>query len=424
MKPRELARTAWTEMAAHKARSALTCLSLAIGVAAMLFTFSRTSEAMRGYKEAIDLYGPGRMNIRPRRDYVSQGRSPGLTLSDERELERLIPGLYMAYPEADRYQTRLSLGELRSDQILVSGVSEQWRKRDWIYTLSGRFFDRRDVATGARVCLIVQPGGWVEKPWWARYFPEYPLEAYVRRHDVLGKEVVLNDHVFTVVGILQEPPHDKDPRWFHESRGEQGTILIPITTYQQYMAPPGSKPGQIDDIEVDTGRAETVGLVRRQIQALLLERHHGEDDVEVRDFRELLGGALSETRAGVIAILVIGIVAILAAGIGIMNVTLATIFSRIREIGIRRSLGATRADIVMQFVAEAMALGLAGGVAGAALGAAGVKYLAPSTDHPLTVSPVHVAAALLVALLTGFLFALYPAYQASRFDPIEALRYE
>lgn len=424
MKVRELVRTAWMEMAAHKARSAMTCLSLAIGVAAMLFTFARTSEAMRGFNEAIDLYGPGRMTVEPRKDYVSQGRSPGLNISDAREIERLIPGLYMVYPLVKRFQTRLELGALRSDQILVTGVTEQWRKRDWVYTLRGRFFNREDVAAGARVCLIIQPGGWVDKPWWARYFPEYPLDGYVARHDVVGRRVLLNDHVFTVIGVLQEPPRDKDPRWFSSSYGEQGRVLIPITTFEDYVAPPGSTPGQVDEIDVETGDVATVGRVRRQIEALLLERHGGENDVEVHDFRELLGGALTATKAEVIAILIIGIVAILASGIGIMNVTLATIFSRIREIGVRRSLGATRADIVWQFVAEAMALGLAGGVAGAALGIVSLKYIAPETDHPLHISALHVAAAIAVALATGFLFALWPAYQASRFDPIEALRYE
>src|SRR6185503_4774358 len=107
--------------------------------------------------------------------------------------------------------------------------------------------------SGARVCLIIQPGGWVDKPWWARYFPEYPLDGYVARHDVVGRRVLLNDHVFTVIGVLQEPPRDKDPRWFSSSYGEQGKLLIPITTFEDYVAPPGSSPGQVDEIDVETG---------------------------------------------------------------------------------------------------------------------------------------------------------------------------
>ena len=422
---RELARTAWTEIAAHKTRSAMTCLSLSIGVAAMLFTFSQTGGAMRRYKQAIELYGPGRITISKRQGYKSKGRSPGLTIDDASEIRRLYPELYMVYPKVDRYETRLRAGALKSDMILVSGVTEEWRKRDWVYKLQGRFLTSRDVAAGARVCVLIQPGGWIKKPYWARYFPEHPLERYVRSHDVIGRRILLNEHVFTVVGVLKEPPRDRDPRWFHSSRGEEGSVLIPITTFQSYMADRGSGAlGQVDQIEVETGDVDKVSAMLRRLEALLLQRHRGEDDSEVRDFRQLMGGAMAQVRQFIISILIIGIVAILASGIGIMNVTLATIFSRVREIGIRRSLGATRSDIVWQFVAEATALGLAGGAAGTALGVLGITYLAPRQDRMVAIGFTHVAAALALALATGFFFALYPAYKASRFDPVEALRYE
>ena len=425
MKVRELARMASLEISAHKARSALTCLSLAVGVAAMLFTFSQTSGVMRRYDTAITLYGPGRLTASARQGYKPRGLSPGLTLDDAAELRRTFPELYMVYPKVNRYETRLKIGAFKSTMILVAGVTEEWRKREWVYTLKGRVLNSRDVAEGARVCVIIQPGGWIKKPYWAKYFPVHPMETYVRSHELLGKTILLNDHVFTVVGILQEPPRDRDPRWFHSNHGEEGTILIPITTFQSYMADRGTgSRGQVDAIEIDTGDVNTVGPLLRRVQALLLQRHRGEDDVEVRDFRQVMGGALNEIRQSIISIMIIGIVAVLASGIGIMNVTLATIFSRVREIGIRRSLGATRADIVWQFVAEAMVLGVVGGMMGTALGVAGVKYLAPRADRMGEIGALHVLGAVAIALATSFLFALYPAYKASRFDPIEALRYE
>jgi len=103
---------------------------------------------------------------------------------------------------------------------------------------------------------------------------------------------------------------------------------------------------------------------------------------------------------------------------------LATIFSRVREIGIRRALGATRSDIVWQFVTEAMMLGVLGGVGGTALGVLGIRYLVPIEERIVPIGALHVGGALLIALGTGFLFSLYPAWKASRFDPVEALHYE
>jgi putative ABC transport system permease protein len=108
-----------------------------------------------------------------------------------------------------------------------------------------------------------------------------------------------------------------------------------------------------------------------------------------------------------------------------MNVTLATIYSRIKEIGIRRAVGATRADIMMQFLVEAMALGFLGGVAGLSLGVAAVMYLSRHAEQDMySMSALHFLATLAIAVGTGFLFAVYPASQASRLDPVEALHYE
>lgn len=422
MSPLEHARTAFEEILAHKVRSALTCLSLAIGVAALLFTFSQTSGTIRDYQRAKVLAGPGRLQISYRDGYVSKGISPGFTSDDADAIRAAWPGLYMVYPHVERHDVHVRVDDFSSDQFTAAGINEQWRKRDWVYKLSGRFFSAEDVARAARVCVFIQPGGWYKRPYWARFFPDSPLTTFLQRHDLVGHEALIEGHVFTVVGELREPPKDLDPRWFREW-GADGLILVPVTTYQDYLAQSGRNPKAVDDIEVDTGDEATAPYFRRRIEAFLAARHR-EPDVRVRDFREIMEGALKEIRQFVLSILIIGIVAVLASGIGIMNVTVATIFSRVREIGIRRALGARRIDILAQFVVEAMALGLVGGVAGTALGVVGVVYLAPDAHQMGSIGPLTIAASLLVALATGFFFALYPAYQASRLDPVESLRYE
>ncbi len=424
MKLAELGRSALVEIRAHKTRSAMTSLSLAIGIAAMLFTFSQTAGMMKRYQEALRLAGPGRLVVSAKNNYVSKGLSPGLTYGDALEIRRQYPELYMVSPHNASWRTHGRLDDFKNDHLRAMGITPDWVKRDWVYTQRGRLLNERDLAQASRVCVLVESGTWIKKPYWAKYFPEQALTKYISRRDPLGRKMLLGTHLFTIVGVLKEPPKDKDPRWFR-SWGGEGLVLVPATTFQRFLTPDYQKnPEVIEKIDVDTGDAETAAAYLRRIKVLLKARHRGEEDFEIKDYREIMQSALKQMKEFVISIMIIGIVAILASGIGIMNVTLATIFSRVREIGIRRALGATRADIVWQFVSEAMMLGVLGGIGGTGLGVFGIWYLAPKEERMLEISLLHVGGALLIALGTGFLFALYPAYKASRFDPVEALHYE
>ena len=423
----EAARTALQEIGSHRTRSALSALSIAIGVAAMVYTGSQISGMSKRFDRATALAGPGRLDIRAKEGHASRGLSPGLTFRDAEHIRRLWPGLHMVYPIATRWGTRMTFKGFKSSDIAVKATTAEWRRRDWVFALRGRFLNDEDVRSGARVCVLIEPGGWIERPFWAKHFQDGVFEKALQRRDMLGRSVSLEDHLFTVVGILKEPPRDRDPRWFRmDWGGGGGTVLVPITTFHHTLARGGSgrSTDSVDSIQVETGDAATAGLFARRVTALLESRHRGEKDFTLRDFREIMQGALQRIRQYAAAILVIGVVAILAGGIGIMNVTLATIYSRVREVGIRRALGATRADILWQFVVEAVVLGLLGGSVGAGLGALAVFYLAPRADRMGEFGLAQAAGSVLVAMATGFLFSIYPAYQASRLDPIEALHYE
>ncbi|MBI3288178.1 MAG: ABC transporter permease [Elusimicrobia bacterium] len=424
MKAAELSRSALIEIRAHKTRSAMTSLSLAIGIAAMLFTFSQTAGMMKRYDDALRLAGPGRLVIKSRDNYVSKGLSPGLTYQDALEIRRQYPELFMVSPENQAWGTRVRLDDFKNDGIQALGVTPEWQKRDWVYARRGRFLNQEDLDSAARVCVLVEAGRWIKKPYWAKYFPEQALTKYISRRDPLGRRMLIGEHLFTVVGVLKEPPKDRDPRWFRSGGGE-GLVLVPATAFHRFLTPRYQKnPNVIHEINVDTGDAATAAAYLRRVKVLLRARHRGEEDFEIKDFREIMQSALKQMKEFIISILIIGLIAIFASGIGIMNVTLATIFSRVREIGIRRALGATRADIVWQFVSEAMLLGVLGGLAGTVLGVLGIWYLAPREERMLQISPLHVSGALLIALGTGFIFALYPAWKASRLDPVESLHYE
>ncbi len=422
----ESLRTAWLEISSHKMRSFLSFFAITIGTAAILYTFAQVRGISRQIDTNLELMGPGRMRISKKESFVSKGLSPGLTSDDADEIRRTMPELYMVSPTVTAYGQHMRWRDFHSEDVEVTAQTNESSKRDWVYKLRGRFFNSVDIRDGARVCVIIEPGGWFKKPWWAMFFTEQPLEKELKRRNLLGETIMLGDHLFTVVGIIKEPPRDADPRWMN-SWGDQDRILVPLSTYQRTLSfdSKQSMARHIGSIEVDTGDEKTIPVYKRRIEELLRARHRGELDYEVKDNRELIQGVLNQVHQSFVAILAVGIVAILAGGIGIMNVTLATIYSRIKEIGIRRAVGATRGDIMMQFLVEAMALGFLGGIAGLVLGTAGILFLSRNAERDMySMTPVHFFLTLLIAVGTGFIFALYPANQASKLDPVEALHYE
>ncbi len=424
MKLAEAFRTGAREIVQHKVRSALSFSAVAIGVGSILYTFAQTHGMKQEEARAIALIGPGRMSVESKRDYVSKGLSPGLTADDAEEIRRALPELFMVYATAGRWGQKMRVGGKSFDNVYIYGTTPEWSRRDWVYTRRGRWLSEDDMRSAARVCVLVEPGGWVNKPPWASFWGENPFELYVMRHDLLGKEVLLGDHSYRVVGVLREPARDKDPRWNRSFWGD-GVAIVPLSTVHANMGQDGKSPRAVDSIDVDTGDERTVPSVKRRIEAILKRRHKGEPDFEIKDMREEIEGQLKETAQYTLAAMVMGAVAMLAGGIGILNVTLAALFARIKEIGVRRAVGATRLDILSQFVAEAVLLGLCGGAAGIGLGLGGIEYLRRSTERDLAVLTwYHFIAALAIAGATGLLFSLYPAWKAAALDPVDALRSE
>lgn len=420
----EALKTGLREIRMHVFRSILSFSAISVGVASLLYTFAQTHGSREAFDKAVALMGPGRMQIEAKRNYVSKGLSPGLTCEDAREIRRTLPELFMVYPKAKRWGETIYDRGRKVEGVPVFGVGEEWRKRDWVYALRGRFLNSQDIQDVARVCVVVEPGGWFKKPFWASWWNEDPIEIFLKRHDLLRRQLIIENHLFTVVGILKEPPKDLDPRWFH---WEGNRVLVPITTFHRYFARQreGRSRTAIEEIQVDTGSEATVPGMKRRIETILKRRHQGEQDYDIQDNRDTIQEELSETQRYILVGMVLGLVALLAGGIGIMNVTLAAIFSRVKEIGIRRAVGATRADILAQFVTEAMFLGLSGGLAGLGLGYAGISYLARHSDQDLAnLTWYHMAAVLSIGTAVSCLFSFYPARQAAALDPVAALKDE
>ena len=198
----ESAATGIRELWAHKARSALSCLSIAVGVAAMVYTFSQIEGMFKRRSKMMDLMGPGRLEIDQEEGYKSRGLSRGLTFKDAERIRSQWPELFMVFPLKRRWGTKVAFEDFRGDGIMVEATTPEWRKRGWVFTLRGRFFDEHDLKQAARVCVIVEPGGWIKKSWWAKRDADEPFEALVKRRDLLGKQLTIEGHLFTVIGVL------------------------------------------------------------------------------------------------------------------------------------------------------------------------------------------------------------------------------
>ena len=413
------------EIWSHKTRSLLSLAAIAFGVGAGLYAFGHLNLMYGRRDRSWALSGKGRIDVykeEPPRDGPPPSLSRGLTTGDAEAIRAALPWVAMVSPRVNM-SARLVDGPVEAD-VYVSGITMAWRQRGWVYTQRGRFFSEHDMRTAARVCVFIEPGGWVgAKPyWWGRYGSRGVFGDYARRADVLGRVVQLGDGLYTVVGVLKDPPQDRDPRWSHMG---QGNILVPLRTAQRYLVPADAAraPDAVDQITIETGSIETIPRVLRRLEALLAERHRSVADYRVSNFQEVVMNMMASTKQAAAGLLAVACVAFLAGGIGITNVTLAMVFSRTREIGLRRSVGATRGDILVQFVTEAVLLGLIGGAVGVLGGLGGLEYLAEEgAEAVAALRWWHFPAAMALAGAVSGMFSVVPAWQASRLDPVLALR--
>jgi putative ABC transport system permease protein len=420
----EAARTAAREIRVHKVRSLLSFMAISVGAASLLYTLAQTRGMQQATRKNLELMGPGALRVTPSEHYESRGLSKGLTVDDADAIRREIPGLYMVSPTASTWGAGMMFEGRKIDDANVVGVTTEWRKRDWVYRPRGRFINDADVRDAARVCVVVEPGGWVEKPFWAKFWSwKSAYDDLVTRRDMLGSHLRLGDHDFLVVGAIKLPPRDKDPRW---SAWNNPSVIVPLSSFGHYLsATSGGAPGRIDMIKIDTGDETKLPWAKRRIESLLKTRHRGEEDYEIKNLRQEVEDSMQEESKYVAVALALGIVALLSGGIGILNVTLAAVYSRVREIGIRRAVGAGRGDIMALFLVEAALLGLAGGAAGVLLGVVGIEKLAKGADRDVVdLAWYHAAAMIALSSFVAAAFAAYPAWRASLLDPIEALRQE
>jgi len=403
----------------HKLRSFLTALGIIFGVGSVIAMLAIGEGASFEAREQIRRLGSNNIIINavkpPEQATGSSAETKrmsvyGLTYEDAHRIQVLFPDVRVMVP-ARVVPARLRVGDIRLPGRAVGTVP--WFLSGTTMRLrAGRFLTDADVQSAENVCVL---GPAVAK---ALYPLDWPL----------GKALYVGRGSYTVVGIVEGLPGLGPDR----KQKDQYEIYVPLSTARKRFGEAVMKREtgtfevekvELHQLTLTAPSPEAVVPVANSVRTML--RHfHKQNDFEITVPLELLKQAEATKRIFNIVLGSIAAISLLVGGIGIMNIMLASVTERTREIGIRRALGATREDIVLQFLAEALILSLAGGVIGIGMGI-GIPRLVTVFAHLKTiVTPESLTLAFAISVATGLVFGIYPAMRAAAMSPIEALRHE
>lgn len=321
-----------------------------------------------------------------------------LTVEDMKAVQQQVPGIQAASPMLELHD-RISVGNGKQRDILVLGVSPQYETVRNLQVLAGRFFDDDDAMSRAKVAVVTQ---------------QFAQTVYGNVSSAVGKEIKISGLPFVIVGTFRERI---DTLGQSEIAGD--TILIPYSVGRYFTGNDAVK-----QLFFSTADAGDVPRATQMIQQVIQSRHRPQSVYRVENLTGFLVVAARTANALTLVLLTVALMVLLVSGVGIMNIMLANVRTRIREIGIRKAIGATRREILLQFLTEAVLISLAGGIIGTIIGLAipfSVRFL---TEYRIPISGLSAIIALAVAILVGVIFGTVPATRAAQLDPVEALHYE
>jgi putative ABC transport system permease protein len=405
----ETLRTGWSAIASHRLRSALTMLGIIIGVSSVILTVGLGQGAQDRVRDQISALGSNLLVVSPGSSTSSSGVRGGfgsastLTLQDASSIadRSVVPEVARVAPTTGS-QVALVAGTTNWTTQLA-GTTPSWLEVRSRKLSSGRFFTQDEVDQRSRVVVLGS---------------DTASELFGGRSAV-GQTVTTEGTSLTVIGVLAASGSTSEG-----TSSEDDTAVLPISTAQELT---GASTDAVSTIYVE-GRSEaTLGAAYAEITSLLLNLHDvasTEADFTVTSQESLLETANSTNRTLTVLLGGIAAISLLVGGIGVMNIMLVSVTERIREIGLRKALGATPKVIRRQFLVEASLLGLAGGLVGVLIGAVGAQFLPGLINQPVSLSALATVAAIGTSLALGIGFGVYPASRAARLTPIDALRSE
>lgn len=393
----------------NKTRSLLTCIGIIVGIAAVIAVLSIGKGAQTMMVREISSMGNNLVMVFPernRRGEVHGGMGGGetLTAGDAEAIKRELGHLVAAVSPSVNVNSQL-IYENRNRNSRVTGVSTDLPLvRNW-EVANGRFFDESEERGCARVCVI---GKTVQ----ANLFDDGV--------DPVGKTIRLGAMPFKIIGVLAS----KGANAFGQDQDD--TVVAPYTTVARVLQ--RSKFRSINMMNVSLHSMDDVDEAKREIGQLLRQRHkladYQDNDFETRDTTEIMNTIGSVSQLMTVLLTAVAAISLLVGGIGIMNIMLVSVTERIKEIGLRMAIGATPFSILAQFILEAITLSTVGGAIGVGLGIGAAKLIGEINHWPIIIDTSSTLIAFGFSALVGMFFGFYPAYRASKLNPIDCLRYE
>jgi len=396
----EILSFAYGSFKSNRVQFALTALAMAVGTASVILVATIGLTGKQYILRQLQSIGTNMIYA----DYQGgaqriESTPDPMTVDDVQAVREQVPSVVAASPTV-ALGDRISVGGGKQGDILVLGVDPDYLRVRNLKVLAGRFFDAEDSLGRNKVGVITD---------------KLAQRLYGATPAAIGQIIKLSGGLpFTIVGVFKESVDT-----FGQSDIQDDTMLIPYTV-SRFFTPTAA----LHEIYFSVATAQDVVPATDAIKRVLQSRHRPESVYSVQNLNQLLTVAGKIADALTVVGILVAFVTLLVSGIGIMNTMLATVTSRIREIGIRKAVGATNREIRLQFLAEAMVISLTGGIVGIVVGLAipySVRFL---TDYRMPISGLSAIIAIVVSSIVGIIFGTVPATRASQLDPVESLRYE
>ncbi|MCS7183102.1 MAG: ABC transporter permease [Thermoanaerobaculum sp.] len=406
----QLVLDALADVRAYGARTALQTVGVVLGVASVVATLGlsagQRAKAMEFWQETG---GTLKVLVYPKpvdslRLSAKERSSKGLTLEDAQAIAQRIPHFQLV-ETAVRQRLWVS-SPMAQKRLVVTGITPGWAEFHELRLGRGRGLTSEDLTTGAAVCVLGADRA----------------QEFFGSADPIGKSLRVGERAVVVVGVLAY-------REFYWNRADTWNalgwmnelILVPATTLTRRYLGAGSQ--RVDEIAL---RLVSADAHRQALPALrsLLRARHGVEDFQIADRQDRIQQMEQQSRIYDVTFLVCGLVALLVGGIVVANIMLASFTERMREVGIRKALGAKGSHVLVQFLVETVLVNGLGGLGGLLLGIGFVHGMAYLLDQQAVLTPTMIVAAVGCAVSVAVVFGLYPAWRAARLDPVVALRYE